>query len=177
VSLKILLTGLGIAASLLAVLGGGLVRGDGNPEPSGVGRPAPPFELASATGAAKLTASDLRGQPAVVNFWATWCPSCREEHATLQAAAREYQGRARFVGISTDDDAGAVKRFLDEHGAAYPMALDRQSQTASAFGATGVPQTYLLDASGTIVATVQGPVDGKALREVLEVLVEQAAAR
>jgi thioredoxin-like negative regulator of GroEL len=76
-----------------------------------------------------------------------------------------------------DDDAGAVERFLEEHGSAYPVALDRTSQTASAFGAVGVPQTFFLDAGGTIVATLQGPAGAQQLREILDALLQREAAR
>ncbi|HEY3451865.1 MAG TPA: TlpA disulfide reductase family protein [Myxococcales bacterium] len=175
-NLKILLVGLGLAAALLLVLGGGLVAGSGEAQASGVGQPAPAFELSSVSGSTRLTTASLRGKPAVVNFWATWCPGCREEHQALQQAARAFAGRVGFLGISVDDDSGAVRKFLEEHGSAYPVALDRQSQTASAFGAVGVPQTFLLDARGTVVATVQGPVDAKQLSEILNALLGPAVA-
>jgi len=176
-NLKILLAGLGASAALLLVLGGGLVAGGGQAQASGVGRPAPAFELPAVSGDVRLTSGSLRGKPAVVNFWATWCPGCRDEHGSLQQAARDFAGRASFLGISVDDDAGAVERVLEEHGSAYPVALDRTSQTASAFGAGGVPQTFFLDAGGTIVATLQGPAGAQQLREILDALLQREAAR
>lgn len=170
----ILAAGLAVALPLLGVLGAGLVRGEAPPAGPAIGGPAPSFDLPSADGAARLTSAGLRGRPAVVSFWATWCSGCREEHAALQAVAREYRGRAAFLGISVDDDAGAVRRFLDEHGAEYPVALDRQSRVAATFGVAGVPQTFVLDAQGAIVAAVQGPADGPVIREVLDVLLAAA---
>ena len=169
-NLRILLAGLAMAASLLAVLGAGLVRSDSDAKLSSTSRLAPEFELPSVDGAGTLTSASLRGKPAVVSFWATWCPGCREEHETLQRLARELAGRVSFLGISVDDDAAAVRDFLGKHGSAYPVAIDRQSRTASDFGAVGLPTTFLLNANGAVIATLQGPVDPSALRKVLEAL-------
>ncbi|MGC4122683.1 MAG: redoxin domain-containing protein [Myxococcales bacterium] len=174
-NLKILLVGMALAAALLVVLGGGLVVGNGEAQASGVGQPVPAFELPSVASGSRVSSASLRGKPAVVNFWATWCTGCREEHQELQQAARDFEGRAGFLGISVDDDASAVRKFLDEHGSAYPVVVDRLSQTASAFGATGVPQTYFLDANGIVVATLQGPVSAKQIAETLTAILGRAS--
>jgi cytochrome c biogenesis protein CcmG/thiol:disulfide interchange protein DsbE len=124
-----------------------------------VGRPAPAFALRPVGGGEPVTLSALRGQPVVVNFWATWCVPCLEEHALLASAARGLEGQARFLGVVYEDDPAQVLRFLARHDSAYPSLLDPDSRTAIAYGVFGVPETYFIDAEGRIAAKHVGPLE------------------
>lgn len=173
-SWRILALGLAACAALVFTLALGLVN-EAKPETSAiVGRPAPRLELASARDGAPVSLESLRGKPAVVNFWATWCAACKEEHPTLQRAALSLRGLVTFVGVASDADPEAVRRYLEEHGAEYANLLDPESKAASAWGAVGLPTTFFLDAQGVVVDQVQGPVTGEVLIEKLRPLFEAA---
>jgi cytochrome c biogenesis protein CcmG/thiol:disulfide interchange protein DsbE len=100
----------------------------------------------------------------VVNFWATWCVPCREEHALLVSAARAAGSRAQFLGVIYEDDDDEVRRFLVRRGSAYPSLVDPESRTAIAFGVFGVPETFFIDGEGRIAAKHVGPLDPGSLR-------------
>src|SRR5207249_11155135 len=95
--------GLAVVVPLLAVLVLNLGRDPHSIRSPLVGRPAPAFSLAPVGGGAPLSLESLRGRPAVINFWATWCVPCFEEHAALTAAART-QRDVQFVGIVYEDE-------------------------------------------------------------------------
>jgi cytochrome c biogenesis protein CcmG, thiol:disulfide interchange protein DsbE len=163
VNRRVFLVGLVLTLPLLAVLVAGLGR-DLTVRSPLVGRPAPPFSLPPVGGGTPVGTADLRGQPAVVNFWATWCVPCVQEHGTLTSAARALEGRVRFVGVVYEDSEDNVQDFTRKHGKApYPSLVDAGGRTAIAYGIFGVPETYFLDAGGTIVAKHVGPLDQASL--------------
>ena len=110
-----------------------------------------------------MTLASLRGRPAVINFWATWCVPCFQEHPLLVSAARSLGDRVRFVGVIYEDSEQQVRGFLARQGSAYPSLVDPGSRTAIAFGVFGVPETYFLDAEGKIAAKHIGPLDAQSL--------------
>ena len=122
-------------------------------------RPAPAFSLRPVGGGTPLGTAELRGKPAVVNFWATWCVPCYQEHGVLTRAARALEGRVRFVGVVYEDSEENVMGFVREQGSSYPSLLDDDGKTAIAYGIFGVPETFFLDAGGTVVSKFVGPLD------------------
>lgn len=127
-----------------------------------VGESAPAFEWIAPDGR-RLSLATL-GKPAVVNFWATWCVPCFQEHPVLAHAAQENPG-VQFLGVVYEDDEDQVKGYLERQGGAYPNLMDADDKTAIAFGVFGVPETYFIDAQGTIVAKFVGPLDERSLAE------------
>lgn len=119
-----------------------------------------------------LRVGDLRGQPAVVNFWASWCLPCEEEAAALQRGARRYAGRATFVGVAVQDTDQNARAFVRRFGLAYPNGLDAGGGIAVDFGMTGVPETYFVDRAGRIVRKWQGPLDDALVERFLEELLD-----
>jgi cytochrome c biogenesis protein CcmG/thiol:disulfide interchange protein DsbE len=115
-----------------------------------VGKPAPQFRLVDLDGNTVDSAA-LRGQPVLINFWATWCYPCQAEHDLLQDTARQVAGRAHVLGIVYEDQAPTVLKYVSTHGAAYPQLLDPGSQVAMDFGVAGVPESFIIDSSGYIV--------------------------
>lgn len=91
---------------------------------------------------------ELRGYPVVLNFWASWCIPCKEEAPELAAAARRYRGRVVFLGIDIQDFTTDARKFMDDVDAPYVSVRDGTSKTHSAYGITGVPETYYLDRNG-----------------------------
>ncbi len=86
-----------------------------------------------------------------LNFWASWCPPCRAEARTLEAAWRAYRDRdVVFVGINIQDQESNARAFLEEFGITYPNGIDRGSRIAIDYGLWGVPETFIIDRTGRI---------------------------
>jgi len=100
----------------------------------------------------------LRGYPAVVNVWASWCGPCRFEFPTLQKLSAAYGKRVAFLGINSQDSDDAAETFLGEAPVPYPSYTDPSKDIADAIGATlGLPDTAFYDASGKLAYLKQGP--------------------
>ena len=159
---------------VVALLGFGLTR-DPKAIPSTLpGREAPEFILpvfAAGDGATSrpvgdtVRLADLRGNVVVVNFWASWCLACRDEHAILSQAAEHYAGRGvRFFGVLYNDRTAAGTQWISEMGGqAYPALQDRGSRTAIDYGLYGVPETFFIGRDGRVAYKHIGPVTGEVL--------------
>jgi cytochrome c biogenesis protein CcmG/thiol:disulfide interchange protein DsbE len=163
VNRAVLVAGLLVVSPLLALLILNLGRDPHLVASPLVGRAAPPFSLPSVDGGAPVSLDGLAGRPAVINFWATWCIPCLDEHAVLIEAARSSQGDAHYLGIVYEDDADRVRAFLRQRGAAYPSLLDADGKTAIAYGIFGVPETFFVDARGRIASKHVGPLTRESL--------------
>lgn len=151
-----------IVAGLFAVGAGVLVSLRGAPEPPlRAGAVAPGFTLPRLDGP-PISLSSLRSHVVFVNFWATWCAPCRDEAPSLQ---RLYEGlRAEgFHVIAVSIDAASaeaeVRGFREQYELGFPILLDSDRSIYSAYGASGVPETFLIDRNGQIVEHFVGPRD------------------
>lgn len=136
-------------------------------------RPLPAFTLPTLDGRS-VSERDLRGDIALVNVWATWCPSCHVEHAYLNALAREG---VLIYGINYKDEPDAARRWLAEKGDPYRFSVvDTSGRLGLDLGVTGAPETYLLDAQGVVRLRHQGPVDERVWRTRLLPLIEELRA-
>lgn len=146
---------------IAAVFGWRLVGGSTVVDSPLIGRPAPPAVLPALEGGGTVSLPELRGRVVVVNFWASWCVACRDEHPVLVETARQYRDRGVvFVGIDYQDSQQSARAFLDELGRGgdnYRYAIDPGSRAALDFGLFGVPETFVLDPSGVIAAKITGP--------------------
>jgi cytochrome c biogenesis protein CcmG, thiol:disulfide interchange protein DsbE len=134
-----------------------------------VGRSAPAFSLPALSGDTNVDLATLRGNVVVVNFWASWCAECRDEHPALLNAWDRYRDRGVvFVGVDFEDSAEDAAAYAREMGGDWPLATDPGSRAAIDFGVFGVPETFVLDADGTIVAKQVGPVDYEWLISAIE---------
>jgi len=122
-----------------------------------VGRPAPHFTLPVVGGGESVTLESMRGRTVVLNFWATWCVPCLEEHPVLAAGPRRFGGDVVFLGVVYQDETADVRRFLREQGSSYPSLLDDSGKVAIAYGVYGVPETFFVSPGGTIVDKQVGP--------------------
>lgn len=163
----VLFIGALITASLVAVLMSGLGRDPKHIQSPLLGNAAPHFVLKSVGSGETIDVAKLRGKPVVLNFWATWCGPCWEEHPVLNETARAHP-EVQFLGVVFQDDEAKIQDFLQRRGAAYPTVIDDGGRTAIRYGVGGIPETFFLDANGTIVAKH----DGALTREQLDGYVE-----
>jgi cytochrome c biogenesis protein CcmG/thiol:disulfide interchange protein DsbE len=127
-----------------------------------------PARLRRPVGAAladgRVSITELRGLPVVLNMWASWCTPCREESPRLRAAWERFGRRGvAFVGLNIQDLRGDARAFSAEYGLTYPSVRDARRGVADDYGATGIPETYFLDARGRVVAHVVGVVSDRHL--------------
>jgi cytochrome c biogenesis protein CcmG/thiol:disulfide interchange protein DsbE len=122
-----------------------------------------PRELRAALGDGRVSLDELDGRPLVVNFWASWCVPCKEEAPRLNAAARRHGGRVAFLGIDVQDFKSDARRFLRRYGVNYVSVRDPGDTTYTAYGLTGLPETYFVDRNGRIAAHVIGAIKTKEL--------------
>ncbi len=151
----------GVAAILLVLFG--LRLSEPDPELAAsplVGQPAAQLVLPRIDGG-EFDFADADGTITVVNFWASWCVPCRDEHPELVAAANGLDGEVQFVGITYLDALDDAREFLDEYGRAEAAAYvqDPGSRAAIEYGIFGIPETFFIDETGTIVGVVRGPVN------------------
>jgi cytochrome c biogenesis protein CcmG/thiol:disulfide interchange protein DsbE len=97
--------------------------------------------------------SELSGKAVILDFWASWCGPCREQAPIVDRVAQSFAGRGLVaIGVVTDDDPNAARRFLAEHPVRYPSVVDEQREVARAFGVQGLPTIVALDRAGRVVA-------------------------
>ncbi|MHB0969055.1 MAG: TlpA family protein disulfide reductase [Thermoanaerobaculia bacterium] len=160
---KVLVAGLIIIVPFLVILFMNLGRDPHEIESPLIGRIAPQFALREVGSSRAVPLESLRGRPAVINFWATWCVPCFEEHPILVSSAAAYGDRVQFLGVVYQDEEPRILKFLSENGQSYPTLFDDGGKTAIAYGVYGVPETFFLDPTGKIVAKHSGPLTPQAL--------------
>lgn len=115
-----------------------------------VGKSAPNFTLKTLEGK-EISLSDLRGKVVLVNFWATWCPPCREEMPLFEEVYKKYKNRGfEILAISTDTSADAVKEFVKEFKVSFPVLMD-DGKVSSSYGIQGLPTSFLIDREGKVI--------------------------
>jgi cytochrome c biogenesis protein CcmG/thiol:disulfide interchange protein DsbE len=133
----------------------------------GKAEPAPPLPSAVLQ-APKTTLASLRGKPALVNFWASWCEPCRQEAPELERLNRSLHGEARLVGVDYTDQAGNARDFIQQYGWTFPVLSDPDGIYGARYRFSGLPTTVVLDARGRIVETLRGPQSAADLRQALD---------
>jgi cytochrome c biogenesis protein CcmG/thiol:disulfide interchange protein DsbE len=160
-----LLIPLGIFILLVGFLFAGLWR-DPREIPSPlIGKPAPTFSLAQLhQPGVKLGNDDMKGQVWLFNVWASWCVSCREEHPLLVELAKAKV--VPIVGLEYKDEPGPGKAWLAQNGDPYTTSvMDRDGRVGIDFGVYGVPETFVIDKTGTIRYKQIGPITPESLEK------------
>lgn len=175
-----------VAIPIVLLLGYGMTR-DPKEIPSPLpGRAAPPFSLAvfaEGEGAQRravgdsVRLADHEGEVVVLNFWASWCLACRDEHSTLSQVAEAYATRGvKFYGVLYNDVPGNGTRWIAEMGGqSYPSLNDPRTRTAIDYGLYGVPETFFIGRDGRVAYKHVGPVTATVLAWKLDSLLAQPA--
>jgi peroxiredoxin len=144
--------------SILAVLVLGLAAcGD-----TAGSRQAPDLVLPDMAGKT-VSLSSFRGKPVLVNFWATWCDTCRVEMPELEALRQRLDGKGPVIlGVSMDENLAAVPPFVKEKKINFPI-LYADQKVSSAYAVRGLPAAYLIDPEGRIARRWLGAVDPRAV--------------
>lgn len=144
------------AGLLLAVLGSAAIfaalhhSGERSP------RAAPPLPITVLSGP-RATLSSLRGRPAIIDFFASWCDPCIQEAPAIERAARELAGRATVVAVDWSDSRASALAFLRRFRWSFPVLGDPSGKTGYAYGITSLPTTLVIDSRGRIVERWLGP--------------------
>jgi cytochrome c biogenesis protein CcmG/thiol:disulfide interchange protein DsbE len=130
--------------------------------------PAPDITAQTIDGA-QLRLSDLRGKWVLVNFFATWCVPCAEEHPDLVnfSTVHDQTGDAAVVGVVYSDSVKAVKDFRAERGGTWPMLTDSNGRIALDFGVSGIPESFLVSPDGIVVSKIIGGIQRAELETLL----------
>ena len=156
--------------ALLAVLAWGLKKVQAGPVSSGM---APDFSLTSFDGRT-LTLSELRGQVVIINFWASWCPPCREEAAYLEQTWRKYKDKGViFIGVDWVDTEKEALAYMKEFDLTYFNGPDIGTRIAQAYNIQGVPETFYVAKNGELRGVHIGPLKSPELDDKIDELLAE----
>ena len=144
-----------------------------------IGKPAPAFDLprlgAGDADSGRLRTADLAGRPFVLNVWASWCAPCLQEHPLLIELGKRKL--VPLIGMDYKDEPGQARAWLKRHGDPFDaIASDRDGRAAIEWGVYGVPETFVVDASGTIRFKHIGPLTREVVDRELIPLVQRLSS-
>jgi thiol-disulfide isomerase/thioredoxin len=131
---------------------------------------APDFTMTDIDGT-RVTLSSLiaKGKPIVLNFWASWCPPCREEMPEFNEVYKEIGGEVQFIMLDlADGQRETVQKgaqYVKDQGFSFPVYFDTEKEAALAYGIRFIPTTVLIKINGYIENGAQGSIDGETLRK------------
>jgi cytochrome c biogenesis protein CcmG/thiol:disulfide interchange protein DsbE len=168
---------IGVVAALFLVLLATGFRSDPNAISSPLMyKPAATFALRAIDGNRTVSLAQLRGQPVVLNFSASWCVDCRIDQEYLSAAWQKYAGKGvKFISVVYEDNAASMRAFTRQYGGGWPIVRDPGQQTAINYGVYGVPETFFIDRRGIVRYKSTGPVPWNALNIQVQELLRSRA--
>jgi cytochrome c biogenesis protein CcmG/thiol:disulfide interchange protein DsbE len=132
-------------------------------ERGNAGEPLAP-QVRTAAADERIALAELRGLPVVLNFWASWCPPCRDEAPRLERRWRTARADGvLFLGLDMQDLSGEARDFIREFRVSYPNVRDRGDDVAREWGVTGLPETFFISARGRVVGHVIGAISKQQL--------------
>jgi len=158
------------ALPIVALLAYGLTRDPNTVESPLPGREAFDFQAATIAGDT-VQLADLRGRVVVLNFYASWCVACIDEHAVFVEAERRYEpDEFQMLGVVYQDSPENARRWMSRMGGNWPSLIDPNSRIAIDYGVYGVPETYFIDREGRVAYKQIGPVSWPLLRSKVDSL-------
>lgn len=147
-----------IAASLLFIL---FSNQQANKQIAAVGLVAPEYEFLDPSNNSIISSSDMKGKVVFLNFWASWCPPCKEEVPSIEALYKELSGNSNFkiITVLYRDTYENGSGYMQTNGYTFPIYTDEKGKSFKNFGLTGVPETYLIDKQGILRKHLIGPAD------------------
>lgn len=135
--------------------------------------PAPDFVLENSEGE-QIWLSDYFGEPLVINFWASWCPPCKGEMPSFEAAWQKYGDQVTFLMVNLTDGSRetveTANAFIHENGYTFPVYYDTEGRGVSAYGVMSIPVTVCITADGEIYAQQIGAVQEEKLDEWIRII-------
>jgi peroxiredoxin len=103
------------------------------------------------------TLSAYKGKVVVLNFWATWCPPCRDEMPSMETFYRRFKNQGlEILAVDGGEDAATVQQFIRNNGYTFPILLDKDNKVNSLYGIRAIPTTFILDREGKIIGQIMG---------------------
>jgi peroxiredoxin len=116
------------------------------------------FSLRSPDGKTTIKRADYAGKVLFLNFWATWCPPCREEMPAMQRLYQRYRDRGLVVvAVAVDTNTSGIQEFVRQQGFSFPVGQDADGEVAERYRVLRLPSTFLVDRNGNMVALAMGP--------------------
>jgi peroxiredoxin len=155
------------AASIESVQATG--SGEFAPPDLQAGKPAPDFELTSLNGSA-VRLSDYQGHPVLINYWATWCPPCREELPLIQKRYERFSPDLVVLAINAGEDQETVKNYIDKNSFTFSVLLDPDWKAEALFGIMAYPTSVFINDKGIILARYVGGMSVDTLDDYLRII-------
>ena len=129
-----------------------------------VGQMAPEFNGQLVDGSGTLALSSLRGKTVIVNFWASWCSTCKEEAQVVSDVEKKWRAKGVvFLGVDSHDTTAGAHTYIQNYGIGFQSVQDPESAIGAQYDVTGLPETYFLDTKGKIVEKYMSAVDAVTL--------------
>ncbi|MEE0133035.1 MAG: TlpA disulfide reductase family protein [Treponema sp.] len=130
--------------------------------------PAPNFTVLDTTGK-EVSLHSLVGKPIILNFWASWCPPCKQEMPDFEAAYKNYGADIQFMMVNMTDGGretiATAEEYIASQGFSFPVYFDTNQEAAIEYGVSAIPTTYFVNAQGNIVAYAAGAITAQHLEQ------------
>ncbi|WP_226641808.1 redoxin domain-containing protein [Mesobacillus subterraneus] len=132
----------------------------------GAGMAAPNFTLKNLAGE-EVSLKDYRGKKVMLNFWATWCPPCKEEMPAMEKFYKENSKEVEILAVNLDPQNN-VKGFVEENGLTFPILLDKEGRTQQTYSVISIPTSLIIDEHGLIIKKQIGSLTFEQMQELLK---------
>ncbi|MCL2722079.1 MAG: TlpA family protein disulfide reductase [Treponema sp.] len=106
-----------------------------------------------------ITLSDFKGKVVILNFWATWCPPCREEMPSMEVLYRLFKNEGlEMLAVNLGEADRIVQQFIQDNGYTFPIPMDRGNRVGTIYGVSAIPTSFIIDREGMIIARIVGSI-------------------